>query len=290
MSEPARDRWLSIGLSVLLHGSIIGLLGYGWWRFEHQAVAPSPSIMATVVDARTLKGMGVVNTPAPRPKSAPVPAPVPAPAVQGPPLPSAQELALRAQAAQAEAQHAAAAAQERLQRQQAKAAREHADAAKRANARARKLAEERKMRAEAKRQARAKKLAEERRAKARKAAEALAAQQRAARIAQLQQSLQEEEQSDAAARAGLASWQSEITGRIEDAWIKPPTAKPGIDCVLNVTQVPGGTVSNVSIGRCNGDEAVRESIEAAVYRASPLPPPPEPSLFQRQLIIEFKPN
>jgi colicin import membrane protein len=46
----------------------------------------------------------------------------------------------------------------------------------------------------------------------------------------------------------------------------------------------------VSIGDCNGDEAVRESIEAAVYRASPLPPPPDPSLFERQLVIEFKPT
>jgi colicin import membrane protein len=60
--------------------------------------------------------------------------------------------------------------------------------------------------------------------------------------------------------------------------------------VLNVTQVPGGEVTEVSIGECNGDQAVRESIEAAVYRASPLPPPPDPSLFDRNLRIIFKPD
>ncbi len=63
----------------------------------------------------------------------------------------------------------------------------------------------------------------------------------------------------------------------------PAPARPGIECVLNVTQVPGGEVTNVRIGTCNGDQAVRESIEAAVYRASPLPPPPDPTLFERSL-------
>jgi len=33
----------------------------------------------------------------------------------------------------------------------------------------------------------------------------------------------------------------------------------------------------------------RESIEAAVYRASPLPPPPDPSLFERDLQVRFVP-
>jgi colicin import membrane protein len=60
--------------------------------------------------------------------------------------------------------------------------------------------------------------------------------------------------------------------------------------VLNVTQVPGGEVAKVSIGECNGDQAVRESIEAAVYRASPLPAPPDPALFDRNLKINFKPD
>jgi colicin import membrane protein len=88
----------------------------------------------------------------------------------------------------------------------------------------------------------------------------------------------------------LASWTSQIQARIQRAWLRPPSARPGIECVLNVTQVPGGEVTNVSIGQCNGDQAVRESIAAAVYRASPLPPPPDPSLFDRNLTITFKPD
>jgi colicin import membrane protein len=100
----------------------------------------------------------------------------------------------------------------------------------------------------------------------------------------------EEEARKARAGPALASWQSQIAARINRAWLRPPTARPGIECMLNVTQVPGGEVTEVSIGACNGDQAVRESIEAAVYRASPLPPPPDPALFDRHLRIDFKPD
>ena len=293
MTESRRDRWLSIAMSVLLHGTLIGLLVFGWWRFREHAPPPTLSIDATVVNARTLKGVGFATHPAARPK--PRPSPPPAPVPQGPPVPTPEEQTLRELAAQAEKQHEAAARQELKKQQaarQAEEARQKREAAK-ARQTAQRLAEAKKKaaakkRAEEKKLAEARKLAEEKKLAAERAAQEKAA--RAAALAELQRSLKQEEQSDAQARAGLASWTQEIEGRIEDAWIRPSTAKPGIDCVLDVTQVQGGTVTNVSIGRCNGDGAVRESIEAAVYRASPLPPPPDPSLFQRQLIIEFKPN
>jgi hypothetical protein len=87
----------------------------------------------------------------------------------------------------------------------------------------------------------------------------------------------------------LASWEAQIQARIQRAWLKPPSARTGIDCIVYVTQVPGGEVVNVRLGGCNGDAAVRESIQGAVFRASPLPPPPDPELFERNLEIQFKP-
>jgi colicin import membrane protein len=87
----------------------------------------------------------------------------------------------------------------------------------------------------------------------------------------------------------MASWIQQITARIQRAWIRPASARAGIECVLYVTQVPGGEIVNVRLGACNGDQAVRESIEAAAFRASPLPPPPDPALFERNLIINFRP-
>lgn len=304
MSESARDRWLSYGMSVLLHGGLIALLAVGLWHFHHSAPAPSLPINATVIDARTLKGLGTASTHVPKHKPAPQTQPPP---LEGPPPPTPDEVAMREQAAKEEAQHQAEAQQELLARQQAeqeeqekeqaaaaeqaaqaKATAEAKQAAEAAQAKKRKLAEARK-KAEAKQLA-ARKLAQQRKlAREKKLAEEQAAQERAARVADLQRSLQEDQQA-AAASGQLASWQAEITSRIQQAWIRPPTAQPGIKCVLNVTQVPGGSVTDVSIGECNGDEAVRESIQAAVYRASPLPPPPDPSLFQRELIITFQPT
>jgi colicin import membrane protein len=302
MPEPARDRWLSIGMSVLLHGSLIALLAFGWWHFRRPAAPPPTlSIDATVVDARTLKGVGTAPVAVPKPK--PAPSETPVPPAEGPPLPTPAELAMRQQAAQEEARHQAEAEQQLLARQQAKAAREAAAAQAAAQekaaaeakaaadaAQAKKIAREQEL-AEARKKAEARKLAAaqaRKLAQEKKLAEERAAAQRAARVAELQRSLQEDERA-AAASGELASWQAEITSRIQQAWIRPPTAQPGIKCVLDVTQVPGGSVTGVSIDQCNGDEAVRESIQAAVYRASPLPPPPDPSLFQRELIITFEP-
>ena len=292
MREPDRDRWLSIGMSVLLHGTIIGLLAYGWWRYEHRPVTPSVSVDARVVDAKALNGLGAARRPAPQPKAPPPPAPEPKPQAatpaQGPPAPTtAQELALRAQAAQAEAKRIAAAEaeQERLKKQQAVAQAEAlAEARKRAEAE--KLAQERRARARAE-----KLLAEQRRlALERKLAAERAAAARAARIAQLRQALAEDAQSNAKMRAATAGWISEVTQRVEAAWIKPPSARHNLSCIVHVTLVKGGAVAGASVGRCNGDEAVRESIEAAVYRASPLPPPPDPALYGQVLNFIFAPN
>jgi colicin import membrane protein len=81
-----------------------------------------------------------------------------------------------------------------------------------------------------------------------------------------------------------------IRQRIMSNWVQPPTAKAGMECIVNIRQLPGGDVVSVSIGTCNGDSAVRRSIEAAVYRASPLPSPADPSVFSRNIQLEFRPK
>ncbi len=75
-------------------------------------------------------------------------------------------------------------------------------------------------------------------------------------------------------RSGVVDeYRAELEQAIERNWIRPPSAQAGLDCTLHVTQAPGGTVLDVKLGDCNGDEAVRESITNAVFRASPLPAP-----------------
>jgi colicin import membrane protein len=81
-----------------------------------------------------------------------------------------------------------------------------------------------------------------------------------------------------------------IQQRIQSRWVKPPTATDGLECIVNIRQLPGGEVVSVSIGRCNGDATVRRSIENAVHKASPLPMPSDPSVFDRNIQLEFRPR
>lgn len=96
----------------------------------------------------------------------------------------------------------------------------------------------------------------------------------------------------AAARAATlsAQWAAAIQARVQRAWIRPPSAETGLDCRVAVTQAAGGTVIRAEVKECNGDESVRQSLEAAVFRASPLPPPPDPALFERNIELRFRPN
>jgi colicin import membrane protein len=271
MHRPS-DRWVAIALAVLLHVALLAALTYGWWKYRrptHQP--PTLAIEATVVDARTVAGL---TRPAPTPAPQPAP-PVPQPQEPlGPPPPTPEELARREQAQRQAVEQAAAqkaqAEKQRLEEQQAaeRAAQEKAAAARQA---------EEKRKAEEKRQVEEKRKAE------------LA--DKAEREADLKRTLAAEQRvNTAATSSALASWRSQITAKITRAWLRPPTARTGLECNLYVTQVPGGEVTQVRIGECNGDQAVRESIEAAVYRASPLPPPPDPTLFDRDLKITFKPD
>jgi len=87
-----------------------------------------------------------------------------------------------------------------------------------------------------------------------------------------------------------ARWAFAIQQQITRNFIRPASAPEDLECVVNVRQLPGGQVVNVDIGRCNGDESVRRSIEAAIFKASPLPSPENPNVFDRDLQIIFNPE
>jgi colicin import membrane protein len=148
---------------------------------------------------------------------------------------------------------------------------------------ARQAEQKRKEDAERKRQEEDRKLQEAKRKRAE------AEQQR--RQAELARELEAEEQRLAAISSGkLAEYLAMIGDRVERNWVQPASARPGVECVVHVTQIPGGEVVNVRVGVCNGDAAVVRSIEAAVFSASPLPLPTDPSLFDRNLRFTFKPE
>jgi colicin import membrane protein len=219
---------------------------------------------AVVIDSRTLRPSAPAPAPAPTPEPAPavVPAPPPAPAPVKEPVAKA--------AAQVQAAQTLAAEQ----------ARRLADAQKLAEAQ--KAADAQKA-AEAQRIADAQRAADEK-----KAADARA---KADREAELRRQMAAEEHIQAVESGPLsASYYAMLQARITRSWIKPPSASPGIDCRVEVTQVPGGEIVGARVTQCNGDAAVRQSIENAIYRASPLPDPPDPALFHRVFTFEFKPD
>ncbi len=114
-----------------------------------------------------------------------------------------------------------------------------------------------------------------------------------ARRKQLQDEIAGEERSrDARLASMLQKWEALIQLKIHNNWAPPPSTPDDLSCIVVVTQVPGGTVTNAQVPTCNGDDAVVQSIITAVYRSSPLPAPPDPSLFDqgRNLRLTFVNN
>jgi colicin import membrane protein len=193
-------------------------------------------------------------------------------------------------AARAEAAKAAAAEQAKTAQAERRADAEKASAAAAAQA-----ALDARRAAEAQKSAEAKQAADSRQAaEAKQAADAKrAADERAKqdREAELRKQLADEERVSAVQSGPLRDrYIALLRNKIQNAWIKPPSATAGVDCLVQVTQVPGGEVTGARVTQCNGDAAVRQSIENAVYRASPLPDPPDPALFERNLSLRFRPN
>ncbi len=142
-------------------------------------------------------------------------------------------------------------------------------------------------------------LAEEREAEAQRrreeqqrlAREAEEQRRRVESEAELQRVLAVEAERNRAEQSGLLDqYVRLIVNRIEQNWIRPATAQPGLECEVRVMQIPSGDIVDVRVDRCNGDDAVIRSIEAAVLRSSPLPRPPVPSLFERTLNVVFAPD
>ena len=111
------------------------------------------------------------------------------------------------------------------------------------------------------------------------------------READLRARLEDEETRTSAGFQSLkASYVRAIQLHVEQRWFEPPGVTQGLSCTIYVSQIPGGEVVGMRFGTCNGGAAVRQSIENAVRNASPLPAPPEPALFEREVELVFTPK
>jgi colicin import membrane protein len=84
------------------------------------------------------------------------------------------------------------------------------------------------------------------------------------------------------------NYQAAIQSFVTQNWLRPPTAQPGLRCTLKIVQIPGGEVISAAIaGQCNGDEATRRSILAAVERGGALPYRGFEDVFEREIDFIF---
>ena len=84
------------------------------------------------------------------------------------------------------------------------------------------------------------------------------------------------------------NYQAAIQSFVTQNWMRPPTAQSGLRCTLKIVQIPGGEVISAAIsGKCNGDEATRRSILAAVERGGALPYRGFEDVFQREIDFNF---
>lgn len=188
--------------------------------------------------------------------------------------------AAAAQKAEAEKKRKAEAEKQRREEQQRKA-----EAEKKRQAEQRRKAEaEKKRQEEEQRKAEAEK--QRRENEARKAAEA----EMQARLAAEQERLATQRRS--AMQRMIDEYVLYIQEKVQRSWIRPPSSGGELSCTVEVRLIPSGEVIDAQIVRSSGNTAFDRSVEAAVFKASPLPVPPDAEVMQqfRSLRFEFKPG
>jgi colicin import membrane protein len=87
-----------------------------------------------------------------------------------------------------------------------------------------------------------------------------------------------------------AQYEVAIQQRVQRNWLRPPSVTSAMYCDVLVNQIPSGDVTRVEILECEGGSAFQRSVEVAVRKASPLPSPPDPALFDREIQFTFRPE
>ncbi len=272
MFKQITEQALSIVMAVLLHAVLLVVMVYG---FDFSR--PPQPVILLAVKATLVKEESPKPEPQPVKEVEPEPEPEPEPVIDTTQddIAAAEDLKRQEDLKVEQQRVAADNARKEKQRIAAEKKRQEQEAAAR---------KKREQEAERKRQ---EDLAKQRAENERKKREAEEAQRKAL----FQRELDEEEALQDVLNSDLRSqYYAAIMQKIMRNWARPPSAQPGVECVVNVRLAPNGDVINVRIESCNGDDAVKRSVEAAVYKASPLPTAPDPRLFKRDLQIGFKPE
>lgn len=325
MRESPSDNTIAIGLSILVHVVLFGLilLGALWNAASRPESAAGSPVSADIIDPNALSAADrralatrpePLQDPAPEPTPEPVPAPVPRPL----PEPVDEPVAARPQPVpEPRPEDAVEPRQPQLQqvvprpdpvsqdavRRDALAAeaREREQEEKRRQAQVELAARERQQEAEEKRRLARQELEKIRAERERNEQQARQAEQRLKQIADREARQASERAAAAAASASpppgrpdgdsglLAKYQSAIQEAVRRNWRRPDNVPLGQACRMYITQLPGGEVMSVEFDpSCPYDAQGRRSVEAAVRAAEPLPYAGFESVFNRRLNFNFR--
>jgi len=92
--------------------------------------------------------------------------------------------------------------------------------------------------------------------------------------------------------AAQAQWGDLIAARVRKFWQRPMGSADNFQCLVEVKMLPSAEVISARVVRSCGSAALDRSVEQAVVKASPLPPPPDSRAMpsDRTLNITFCPN
>ena len=97
----------------------------------------------------------------------------------------------------------------------------------------------------------------------------------------------------ASARSSLIDkYKAMIHNKIKRYVVVPPNLSGNPEAEFSVVLLPDGEVLRATLVRSSGSPVYDAAVERAILRASPLPLPPDASLFEqfRTLDLHFKPN
>lgn len=302
--ETTAAKWRALALSLGVHLACVGVIALGlWWTRTEAPLSVAGSVIeASLVTAppanfkpATPSRPPTPEPAAPKPQPKPTPAPQkaetePQPQPQAPvQRPDTQETEKAARLAQQQAEEKARKEQQERKRQEQillEEQRRQQEVERKERLRQQQLereqqlAEVRKLREEAERKRRI----EQERLKQLEDQSRQAAEQVPVREAPVADRLGNQGTDDSL----LGRYTLAIRQAVQQNWLRPETARPGIRCFVSIVQIPGGEVIQASVSTpCNADGLTRRSIEAAVLKAQPLPYRGFESVFTRQIRFEF---
>lgn len=308
MQETRADNAQAIGLALLLHAVLFGLVFFGlWWTRSTTPPSAGEPVSAELFDPDSLSQAmrrelaqrpEPLAEPPPEPEPEPLPEPLPE-EVPPPPQPQAQEqLPVPDTVEQDEARRDAISELQAEREQEERRRQEQIDLTERER---QEEAERKKQQQTEMEQERQKQLEDIRRQREQAEREIKQTEQRLKQIADARA----RSASEAAAQADASAppppgnqgvdpnLKGQYAAAIQEAilrnWTRPENVPQGQRCRIVIRQLPGGQVMDAQVDpSCPYDELGRRSVEAAVLKAQPLPYAGYESVFERTLLLNFE--